>query len=378
MKKIGIITYHHYYNYGTMLQAFALQQAIASLGYDAEVIDFKQNNTLSIIDMLRLRIKRIPVYIKERRKYMTLKSAEAEFQKRSERFEEFYNRYLVVGKRKYTSTQELLDNPPLYDAYVVGSDQTWNPYVANAPEAFYLPFVTNSSKKGSYGPSLAVAELTSDQRVLYKSRLEDFAFLSCREQDGAELLQEVIGRQVETVLDPTLLLDAEKWSSFSNKITIDGPYILEYFLGEKKFHREFAKHLSEITGWKIVAMPVSYLEIENQSIEKIWGGPSEFLALIKNAAVVCTDSFHGTMFSINFNTSFYSFCKTDDSEKESENSRLYSALEMFGLKDRLVKSHDQLNMDTLNINFEKTNAILEKEREHSMAYLQNMLESISK
>ena len=69
MKTVGIITYHHYYNYGTMLQALALQHAVDKLGYQTELIDFKQDNSLSKAELLKLRLRRLPVYIKERKKY---------------------------------------------------------------------------------------------------------------------------------------------------------------------------------------------------------------------------------------------------------------------------------------------------------------------
>ena len=378
MKSIGIITYHNYNNYGTMLQAFALQHAIANMGYEAEIIDFKQNNSLSRVEMIKLRLKRLPVYIKEREKYAALRSAESDFDARKKKFEAFYNRNLVISKNHYTSTQQLVDNPPEYDAYIVGSDQTWNPYVANAPEAFYLPFVEDDKQKGSYGPSLAVADLTEEQRALYKKRLKDFAFLSCREQAGADLLTQVIGRKVEQVLDPTLLLDASEWEGYSADFKVDDPYILEYFLGEKKYHRDYVEKLSKMTGFRVISLPVTYLEIVNKGIDKVWGGPAEFLSLIKNASVVCTDSFHGTMFSINFNTNFYAFCKTEDTESSSENSRLYSALEMFHLRDRLVKVGDQPETSTLEIDFSEANRLLTMERDKSMAYLRNMLGTMTK
>lgn len=164
MKTIGIITYHHYYNYGTMLQALALQEKVEQLGYQAELIDFKQDNSLSRYEMLKLRIKRMPVYIKERKKYRALADSREKIKEKNELFEQFYKTYLHVGKKKYTTTQQLMENPPVYDGYVVGSDQTWNPFVANSPEAFFLPFVENKSKKGSYGPSLAVKSLSERER----------------------------------------------------------------------------------------------------------------------------------------------------------------------------------------------------------------------
>ena len=84
-----------------------------------------------------------------------------------------------------------MENPPVYDGYVVGSDQTWNPFVANSPEAFFLPFVENKSKKGSYDPSLAVKSLSDEKEKEYRKKLSNFSFLSCREQDGAQLLSRI-------------------------------------------------------------------------------------------------------------------------------------------------------------------------------------------
>jgi hypothetical protein len=378
MKTIGIITYHHNYNYGTMLQAYALQHKVSLLGYKAELIDFKQCKLLSRREMIRLRLKRLPVYIREFEKYLTLFKAKKFFSCRNERFEDFYNEELILGKQRYVNTIQLMENPPQYDGYVVGSDQTWNPYVSNGPEAFYLPFVSDSSKKGSYGPSLAVSTLTDVQKKQYKDRLKDFSFLSCREKSGAELLEKTTGKRVVSVLDPTLLLTSEEWMGVVTANKSDKKYILTYFLGDKKEHRKFVTQLSENTGLRVVSLPFSYLDIKNSKIEKIWGGPKEFLSLIRNASVVCTDSFHGTMFSINFNTNFYSFCKMDDDFADSENSRLYCALGLFGLSHRLVKNCVDAPTKIEPINFKSVNDILEQKRMESMEYLVEMLQNITR
>jgi hypothetical protein len=378
MKTIGIITYHHYYNYGTMLQAYALQKKVASLGYVSELIDFKQDNSLSKEEKMKLRIRRFPIYVKEFEKYFILANSKEKIKQKKQKFEDFYNKCLVVGKQKYTNTAQLIENPPQYDAYIVGSDQTWNPYVANSPEAFYLPFVSSDSKKGSYGPSLAVSKLTEEQKILYKDRLCGFAYLSCRESEGASLLEKVTGKKVVPVVDPTLLLTGQEWNNLTSQDEIEDEYILTYFLGDKKEHRKFVAQLSESTGLRVVSLPHSYLDIKNNKIEKIWGGPKEFLSLIRNASVVCTDSFHGTMFSINFNTNFYSFCKMDDDFADSENSRLYCALELFGLSHRLVKNGVEAPTKIEPINFKSVNNILEQKRRESMKYLVEMLQNITR
>lgn len=378
MKTIGIITYHHYYNYGTMLQALALQEKVEQLGYQAELIDFKQDNSLSRYEMLKLRIKRMPVYIKERKKYRVLADSREKIKEKNELFEQFYKTYLHVGKKKYTTTQQLMENPPVYDGYVVGSDQTWNPFVANSPEAFFLPFVENKSKKGSYGPSLAVKSLSDEKEKEYRKKLSNFSFLSCREQDGAQLLSRITQKEVKCVLDPTLLLSAKEWGKYYEFEIPKEPYILVYFLGEKSEHRRAVEKIQKLTNWKIISLPAAYLEMENNDYKKVWGGPKEFLSLIRGAALICTDSFHGTMFSINFQRNFFSFCKSSDSEESSENSRLYSALNIFGLSNRIIHNMDNLTAEDISIDYKNVIPILEEQRRDSIEYLENMLFEMTK
>lgn len=378
MKTIGIITYHHYYNYGTMLQALALQEKVEQLGYQAELIDFKQDNSLSIYEMLKLRIKRMPVYIKERKKYRALADSREKIKEKNELFEQFYKTYLHVGKKKYTTTRQLMENPPVYDGNVVGSDQTWNPFVANSPEAFFLPFVENKSKKGSYGPSLAVKSLSDEKEKEYRKKLSNFSFLSCREQDGAQLLSRITQKEVKCVLDPTLLLSAKEWGKYCEFEIPKEPYILVYFLGEKSEHRRAVEKIQKLTNWKIICLPAAYLEMENNDYKKVWGGPKEFLSLIRGAALICTDSFHGTMFSINFQRNFFSFCKSSDSEESSENSRLYSALNIFGLSNRIIHNMDNLTAEDISIDYKNVIPILEEQRRDSIEYLENMLFEMTK
>lgn len=378
MKTIGIITYHHYYNYGTMLQALALQEKVEQLGYQAELIDFKQDNSLSRYEMLKLRIKRMPVYIKERKKYRALADSREKIKEKNELFEQFYKTYLHVGKKKYTTTQQLMENPPVYDGYVVGSDQTWNPFVANSPEAFFLPFVENKSKKGSYGPSLAVKSLSDEKEKEYRKKLSNFSFLSCREQDGAQLLSRITQKEVKCVLDPTLLLSAKEWGKYCEFEIPKEPYILVYFLGEKSEHRRAVEKIQKLTNWKIISLPAAYLEMENNDYKKVWGGPKEFLSLIRGAALICTDSFHGTMFSINFQRNFFSFCKSSDSEESSENSRLYSALNIFGLSNRIIHNMDNLTAEDISIDYKNVIPILEEQRRDSIEYFENMLFEMTK
>lgn len=375
MKSIGIITYHHYYNYGTMLQALALQKKIEECGYQSEIIDYKTKRLTSVKNTFFLRLKRVPIYILEFQKYNTLRKSRADLDEKNRAFERFYNQYLKVSNTAYDSVDELNSECPVYDGYIVGSDQTWNPFVSGRPEAFYLPFVKNDAKKGSYAPSLAVSSLTEEQSRFIKERLSCFKWLSVREKTGAQLLESVLGKNVTQVLDPTLLLDKEQWMQYGSHKFDEEKYIFVYLLGEKKEHRKIIDNLQKKLGLKVICMPVSYLELANKNYKHVYGGPDDFISLIANAELVCTDSFHGTMFSINFEKQFYSFCKTDDNVVSSENSRLKDALEMFGVEDRLITDTPS---KIVEINYKEIIKKVNREKEKSLSYLQEMLIDITR
>lgn len=381
MKTIGIITYHHSYNYGTILQAYATQLLVEKKGYKTEFIDYQQKNQQSKWDVLLLRIRRIPVYLSKIGKYAVIHKVKKNQKMWMEQFDCFYTQYFQLGKKQYTDITELMDNPPQYDGYLVGSDQTWNPNVSNNTDAFYLSFVASSKKKGSYAPSIAVPYLTSSQEERFKHLLHDFQFLSCREKQGTKMLQNLLKKEVTNVLDPTLMIKKDEWLSMVKTKTSREPYILIYFLGDNAEHREFVEELSRFTGLRIVCIPISYLEIKNKNYEQIWANPIQFIELINGAEIICTDSFHGTMFSINFNKDFFSFCKMNDNNKLSENSRLHDALEMFGLSNRLITSTNKMlylqGKKSLQIDYNRVNDILERERHHSNNYLSKMLQRIT-
>ena len=130
--------------------------------------------------------------------------------------------------------------------------------------------------------------------------------------------------------------------------------------------------------WPAEGYVEAYLEMENNDYKKVWGGPKEFLSLIRGAALICTDSFHGTMFSINFQRNFFSFCKSSDSEESSENSRLYSALNIFGLSNRIIHNMDNLTAEDISIDYKNVIPILEEQRRDSIEYLENMLFEMTK
>lgn len=369
-RKIGLISYHSGHNYGTMLQAFALQYYINEiLNEDAEYINYIDGKSFKEADW-SVRLKKIKekfslgilplLYGFLYRKKLSL-SGKA--------FNRFFSSYIGTSEKRYSSFEELRMDPPEYDIYIVGSDQTWNPTFLKNNAAYFLGFVNEPQKKNSYASSIGVYSLDEDTKSLYSKYLNQFNSISCREILGCEILESFLDRHIEHVLDPTLLLTPDVWKNIECKYDIDVPYVLCYSLGYKKSVRQFAKKLAKEHNMPVYFIASTYLDMqENNCLFGI--GPQEFLFLIRHASFVCTDSFHGTIFSINFERNFYSFFKRNGNEKNSDNSRILSILQEFSLENRL--KGDTFS-EEVNINYDRINLYLKERRIQSVTYLKNIL-----
>ncbi len=367
MKKIGILTHFRHYNYGTVLQAYALEHFLnKEFECKAELIDYLAKNEYVGKKLLITRFKRLGIYIKYLYKYFVIYKNRHNENIKSREFNDFFEKRMVLSDKKTDMTESLSAICNEYDAIMIGSDQTWNPYVSTKGE-YLLEYLKNESvSKLSYAPSLGTGKIPKEYIERYKSALSDFKALSLRERGGAEYLSDLLGRHVDFVLDPTLLLTKEDWAEIEEPIDIKEPYLLTYFLGDNKYHRQAAEKIAKEKKLKVVALPISYLEMKNKGINKQYVGPGGFISLIKNASFVCTDSFHGTMFSINFQKDFVSFPKRNDMDINSDNNRLYDALEVLGLRDRLG---DKEEIVTMSIDYSEVNKKLEALRHSSKEYL---------
>ena len=371
MNQIGILTFCRYYNYGTALQAYALQHFVSqNFDCEAELVDYLERNEYVGKKLLLTRIKRFPTYIKNFKKiYIQRKNANNQAVK-NRAFDEFFNTSMVLSKEKADTIEGLTDICGKYDAVMVGSDQTWNPFVASKGQ-FLLDYLDGDKiAKLAYAPSIGIGKIPEEYRERYKKALFQFKALSCRERGGAAFLSDLIGKKVEFVLDPTLLLHPEDWEEIATPVDIKEPYHLTYFLGYNKAHRKAAERIAREKNLKIVALPVSYLEIQNKNIDKQYVGPGGFISLIKNASFVCTDSFHGTMFSINFERDFASFPKRNDADVNSDNNRLYDALSVLGLEDRLWVGGSG---NCSSVDYSEVSERLSKLRESSECYLNSAM-----
>jgi hypothetical protein len=139
MKKIGILTFHYSNNYGGVLQSFALQKSIESMGYDSEIINFIPSsyrptsikNNLGISkNIFKSKIEDLNI-ITIAKKINIMKEYSNTI---TEKFDIFRNNEMKLSKRVDENSIEMILNN--YDVIIVGSDQVWNPTQRKRPEYF--------------------------------------------------------------------------------------------------------------------------------------------------------------------------------------------------------------------------------------------------
>lgn len=342
MKKIGIITIHRIYNYGSVLQAYALQCVCMKLGYKVEVIDYVYPNAFHQNNEFRKGMNTCFMSGTDKLLAFFFKCLYAvALYKQHVRIRKFLETYINISSRKYTSPRELSERMDSYDIYMTGSDQIWNPRYTGGDSSFFLDFLDEKNKKISYSSSFGVAEIPSKLYGKYADMLDKFQYISVRENSGVELVRKITGRSAKLVLDPTLLLTSKDWIKLSSPKKIRGKYILCYFLNYTfngyPYIDELAEHFAKITGYRLVkiARPPHKLFNPNTTF-CVSASPEDFINLVANSELVLTTSFHGTAFALNFMKPIFSIIKSAiDSDSRQKN-----LLDTIGLSDRIIALGD--------------------------------------
>ena len=330
---IGLLSFHESSSYGAILQCYALQTAVEERGLKCEFIDYKRQpvSTSQLGGSWKYKIKRYCLNGMAAVKQAVLKS---ELQKKTEAFNTFKKQNLHVSTHSYHTYEDLQNASLPYDAVIVGSDQVWNPVTTGDNLKVYgLGFLSEGVKRISYVASIGLGQLTENQEKQLKECVGNLDYYSCREQVGAELLSGVLGKEIEHVLDPTFLLDQEKWRAVEKKVKTPPKYVLAYLLGSMSYERELAKKIAKELGTGLLIVRESPRDMF--SVHGIGGlGPDEMLYLIDHAEYVVTDSFHGTALSINFRKNFLCCNRRGYEKATSYASRLTNLLHVFGLEAR--------------------------------------------
>jgi hypothetical protein len=359
-KKIGIVTWFFAPNYGTVLQAFALNKILERYYYKAEFVNYKR----SLIKFEKIRDPFCFLFPGTIKKYLP-----QQYEKFI--FFSFVKENLPITDKMFTKNNIHLLNSR-YDIFICGSDQIWSPILFD--DIFFLSFVKNH-KKIAYAPSIGTYKIPKKLELLYKKLLGDFSFLSVREQDGADIISALINIKPQVVVDPTLLLTSEDWTHLiiPDESNICGQYILCYFLGNSDFYLKYVEQLKEKYNLKVITIKLSYTSFCYGDSILYNISPERYLFLIKNAAYICTDSYHGTIFSILFEKMFFHLLRFSDSDSISQNSRIYSLLEMLDLTDAII---DKNNIKfSFNADYDGVQRELDVLRADSLKYLLSALEN---
>jgi hypothetical protein len=361
-KKVGIITWHYYGNYGSALQSYALQTMICKQGYSCELINYRK---------LKFKSSRLKTVLKYILSYISIILPKEKKTRYSYSFIRFQYDFLKQSKRTYNA-ETLKKFNSKYEVFVCGSDQIWAPNVFDP--VYFLSFVNDKKPKIAYAPSIGLNSIPDSLHDDYNKLLSRFNCLSVREKRGAELIKNICNLEAEVLLDPTFLLDKIEWQRIAINPVINEEYIFCYFLGKNKAHREAVKKIASQLKCKIISVLHFDMDREFADFLDEFAGPREFLGYVKNAKLIYTDSFHGMAFSINFNKNFYVFERFSSTDNIGQNSRIHNILNKLGLNDHLIK-YDNPICRINEIEYDDVNILLEDERKKSINYLKN---SISK
>lgn len=373
MPRAALMSWFQYHNYGTALQVFALSETMSRLGLEVQVVNYRakgvpQSSSPSVlIERLYKGVSR-----RLRKRSQVLSYSNTGREQAFDRFLEEHLSFTSLCKTK-TDLQKLNET---YEVFVCGSDQIWAPSVFDPH--YFLDFAGDNKLKVAYAPSVGLPKIAN--RSIAK-RMGELAAridrLSTREESGSRLIEEITGREVTTVLDPTLLLGADEWRLLCGRTEKqDGAYLLAYMLGRNEAHWESIEALASALGMKMKVIPVFQDDTARQGCITEPIGPKEFVALINGASFVCTDSFHGVAFSINFQKEFCVFERFSKADPNNQNSRIYNILSKTGLEDRLACEGIGMTRMESRIVWAPVHEALEAERYRSLGWLSDSLQLI--
>ena len=332
MGRIGILTLHHSYNCGSMLQAFALQETLERMGHEVRVINFSNEGQARLYRVLER-----PTSLKRIVKDLLLAPRAGRIRRNFAAYERFMTEHLHLDGPVVRHREELDDAG--YDAVVAGSDQVWNVTIDDGDDAYFLPWVTGA-RRVAYAPSFgarSIARFSPDPRV-HAGWLKDFDALSIRERNGRRWIRELIGVDVPVLLDPTLLLDAGDYAPLEHRPPgLPGEYLFYYAPSYSRPINRFVAAIAKRHGLAVVAFNAKTFYVKGMGLTGFVlpavEGPAAYLALIRGAAAVVTTSFHGTVFSTIYRRPFWT---VKNGGMYHDDDRVLTLLEALGLQDRLV------------------------------------------
>lgn len=388
IKSVGILTFHRVFNHGAVLQAYALQRTIEKLGMSPVIVDlqlprnpFYKPSEMNEIWQARCSTQspKRDATIKRWLKSVVAKNSGSLLTARAQkRFVDFQNRFLRLSPVPFPNPEFLYKTPPALDAFITGSDQVWNPEIGArwSPEPFFLTFAPKNIPRIAYAPSFGTSYLAPQFHELYRKWLNEMDHLSCREAEGAYIINEICGRDANVVVDPTLLLSAEEWRDISNPPSISEPYIFCYSVGSNDSLMKACVELKRETGlpvFKIGRTARALIDCMDTNAHVVLSaGPQEFLGYLRNASLVVTNSFHGTALSINLRKPFV-FVPAQSQATPSRLSRITNLLRQLRLQGQVITPGSGIGNILWEIDYTEAHAILKDKSSESLSFLKRAL-----
>lgn len=368
--KVGILTLHLHENYGGLLQAYALQTAIQSLGHDVETIS---HESLRPGRIRKLILKCLPGFFPVRRsngKICTLSTRRKLKRSVSIDLKRFVDECISLSETEYTAYDLHKLNNAGYDALVVGSDQVWRPKYAGRVQSYFFDFINNESIiKLAYAASFGESNwaLSEEETQDCAQHLQSFRAVSVRENVAKQWVKDKLGQESELVVDPTLLLGAEHYLKFVDSFG-DTKTACTYFLAPSPdVNRQIDNYLNEKELVRISPMPSVPKDLIEKDALRKYPAMNDWISAFYHAELVVTDSFHGTVFSLMFNKPFVVL-----NNSRLGSPRFESLLGELGLMSRLFSSFEEFKQSEESlpaIDWEVVNAKLSAWRSYSMDFL---------
>ena len=358
--RIARFTLDGYFNYGNLLQNYALQYVLKKYADEIDSVWTMPNNFLPQSWWRWSWKEPIKWFINWKGFRDNFKIGRFGIEMaRQARMRDFADRYI-----NYRYDADLTSLDAEYDYFVVGSDQVWNPNWDF--KNYFLPFAS-PEKRISYAASISSPDVPDAVKVDYIKGLNGMKTLSLREQAGADLVEKLTGRKAMVHVDPTLLLTADEWRKVSRQPTWyhGEDYVLTYFLGKRP---AAVDEIIKSTGLKVVNL------LDENVYEHYVTGVDEFIWAIEHAKLVYTDSFHGTVFSIIFRRPFVVCDRVGNSIETKMTSRIDSLLQLFGLEARRGTIENNYSIEEpLTMNYPDLEPVFTRERKRSFDYLASVL-----
>lgn len=381
--KIGITTFFNY-NYGSALQCYALQTYIENHYGSCEVLAQKPERSFLrragkiLLHLGNLCLKNpkssseiIQQFLSQRSRSLTIhKESLLEIQ----RFIQFH-----LHKKEY-SWDALCEigSSDEFAAFITGSDQVWNGNLIDGHSFYFLKFAPQH-KRIAYAPSFGGATVSKYNEETFRKYINEFQYLSAREKTGKEIIYNYTEKQAEVLSDPVCLLTAAQWRDcvkenshdFKKHYLLNRPFILAFFINEPSEKAITALRLAqEKTGMQIISLGYQYDAYQFLSDYcHINGSPWDFLQMIDCADSVFTDSFHATVFSILFETPFYTY-KRSYKHKQDQSIRILELLSNTGLDGRFEMQEPVYGQ---RLDFSKAHNYFDTISKQSYAYFEKVL-----